>query len=108
MIINWLIHAAILMLCAYIIPGIHVAGFGSALIACALIGVINMFVKPLFVILTLPITILTLGLFLLLINSIMFYFAGSLITGFQVDGFIPAILGSLVYSILGGALASRS
>jgi putative membrane protein len=105
--INWLVGAVVLMLCAYFIPGIHVAGFGSALIACALIGLINLVVRPLFVLLTLPLTIVTLGLFLFVINALMFYFAGSIISGFQVDGAAPALLGSLVYSVVGSVLATR-
>lgn len=107
MIIKWLIHAAVLLGCAYLIPGIHVDGFVTALIAVVVIGAINMVVRPIFTILTIPITILTLGLFLLFINAIMFYFAGQLLAGFRVDGPIPAILGSLVYSFVATLLSPR-
>lgn len=107
MIIKWLIHAAVLLGCAYFVPGIHVDGLVAALIAVVVIGTINMLVRPVFVILTIPITILTLGLFLLFINAIMFYFAGQLLAGFRVDGAIPAILGSLIYSVVATALTPR-
>lgn len=107
MFISWLVNSCILLLSSAVIPGIHVASLWSALGAVLVIGLINLFVRPIFTILTLPITILTLGIFYFFINAIMFYFAGQLIDGFRVDGALPAILGSLMYSLLSGFFESR-
>jgi putative membrane protein len=107
MIIRWLINAVVLLGCAYLIPGIHVDGFVTALIAVVVIGAINMVVRPIFMILTIPITIVTLGLFLFVINALMFYFAGSILAGFRVDGALAAFLGSLVYSVAGTMLTPK-
>lgn len=106
--IAWLINSCILLLCAAIIPGIHISSLWAALGAVFLIGLINTIVKPIFILLTLPITIVTLGLFLFAINSIMFYFAGQIIDGFKVDGAMAAIFGSILYSVLRGLFETRS
>jgi len=90
---------------AYILPGITVASFGSALIAALVLGLLNTLVKPVLILLTLPITIITLGLFLLVLNALVFWFAGSVLKGFQVSGFWWAVLGALVYSIVSGLLS---
>ena len=74
---------------------------GSALVAAAVIGLLNMLVRPVLVLLTLPVTVLTLGLFLLVINALVFWMAGSILAGFAVAGFGAALLGALVYSLLG-------
>lgn len=106
----WILNAVALLIVAYILPGISVASFGSALIAALVLGLLNTLVKPVLVVLTLPITIVTLGLFLLVLNALVFWFAGSILKGFQVDGFGWALLGALIYSIvaslLSGLLAS--
>lgn len=98
----WILNAVALLIVAYILPGITVASFGSALIAALVLGLLNMLVKPVLVLLTLPITIVTLGLFLLVLNALLFWFAGSILKGFQVDGFGWALLGALIYSIVTG------
>ncbi len=102
----WILNAVALLIVAYILPGITVASFGSALIAALVLGLLNTLVKPVLILLTLPITVVTLGLFLLVLNALVFWFAGSILKGFQVDGFWWAVLGALVYSIVSGALAS--
>jgi len=83
----WILNAVALLVVAYILPGIHVASFGSALIAALVLGLLNTIVKPILTVLTLPITIVTLGLFLLVLNALVFWFAGSVLKGFQVEGF---------------------
>ena len=101
----WLLNAIALLVVAYILPGISVASFGSALIAALVLGLLNTLVKPVLVLLTLPITVVTLGLFLLVINALVFWFVGSVLKGFQVDGFWWAFLGALIYSIIASLLA---
>lgn len=101
----WILNAIALLIVAYILPGITVASFGSALIAALVLGLLNTLVKPVLVILTLPITVVTLGLFLLVLNALVFWFAGSILKGFQVDGFWWALLGALIYSIIASLLS---
>ncbi|MBX6317094.1 phage holin family protein [Pigmentiphaga sp.] len=102
----WLLNAVALLVVAYLLPGITVASFGSALIAALVLGLLNSLVKPVLVILTLPITIVTLGLFLLVLNALLFWFAGSILKGFQVSGFWWAVIGALLYSLISGLLSS--
>jgi putative membrane protein len=90
---------------AYVLPGITVASFGSALIAALVLGLLNALVKPVLILLTLPITVVTLGLFLLVLNALVFWFAGSILKGFQVNGFWWALIGAIVYSIVSGLLS---
>ena len=94
-----LITALGLLLAAYLIPGIEVSGFYIALIAAVILGLLNLIVRPIILLFTLPINILTLGLFTFVINAFMFWFAASFIDGFNVDGFLPALLGSLLVSL---------
>ncbi|GAA0779738.1 phage holin family protein [Castellaniella ginsengisoli] len=101
----WILNAVALLVVAYILPGITVASFGSALIAALVLGLLNAVVKPLLILLTLPLTIVTLGLFLLVLNALVFWFAGSILKGFQVDGFWWAVIGAIVYSLVSTALA---
>ena len=100
-IVRWLLLAAALLLVARIYPGVVVASFGSAMIAAFVIGLFNTLLRPILVLLTLPVTILTLGLFLFVINALMFYFAASVLQGFHVTGFVAALIGSLLYSLCG-------
>ncbi|MGF7184713.1 putative membrane protein [Desulfitispora alkaliphila] len=100
LLIRWGINALSLILTAYIIEGITVAGFGSALIAVLVLGIVNALIRPLVFLLTLPITILTLGLFTFVINATMLYMVGSAVVGFEVSGFVPAILGTIVMSVI--------
>lgn len=102
----WILNAVALLVVAYILPGIVVANFWSAMWAALVLGLINMLVKPLFVLLTLPITIVTVGLFLFVINALMFWLAGSILKGFQVNGFWWAVGGALLYSLISGFLTN--
>jgi putative membrane protein len=104
-ILVWILNAVALLIVAYILPGINVASFGSALIAALVLGLLNTLVKPLLILLTLPITVVTLGLFLLVINALVFWFAGSILKGFQVNGFWWAVIGAIVYSLVSGLLS---
>lgn len=102
----WVINALALFLVAYLLHGIHLNGFGSALIAALVLGLVNTLVRPILVILTLPVTILTLGLFIFIINALLFLFVGNLLAGFHVDTFSAALLGSLLYSVISWLLSS--
>jgi putative membrane protein len=101
-----LLVAFVLLLVAEFIPGIRVDGFYPALIAAVIMGLLNLFVKPIIFILTLPINILTLGLFTFVINASLFWFAGTFIKGFSVENFWSALAGSIIVS-LASALASK-
>ncbi|MDA7418360.1 phage holin family protein [Xenophilus arseniciresistens] len=100
LIIQWLLSALALLAVTYLYSGVRVDSFTSALIAAAVIGLLNMVVRPILVVLTLPVTVVTLGLFLFVINALMFWSASGLLGGFHVDGFWAALLGSLIYSLL--------
>lgn len=101
LIVRWFLLAAALLLVANVYPGVSVQSFGSALIAAFVLGLFNALVRPLLVLLTLPVTLLTLGLFLFVINALMFWSAASVLDGFAVTGFGAALLGSLIYSLCG-------
>ncbi len=100
LLINWLVSAIVIILAAYILPGVHVANFATALIVAVVLGILNMFIKPILILLTLPITILTLGLFTFVINALLILFTSRLISGFQVDGFWWALLYGIVISLI--------
>ena len=100
-IVRWLLLAAALLLVAQVYAGVSVASFSSALIAALVLGLFNTLVRPLLVLLTLPVTLLTLGLFLFVINALMFWAAASVLDGFNVAGFGAALIGSLLYSLCG-------
>ncbi|MDA0188949.1 MAG: phage holin family protein [Proteobacteria bacterium] len=106
LILLWLLNAIALLAVAYLLPAIHVASFGAALVAALLLGLINAVLRPLLIVLTLPATLLTLGLFILVINGLLFWLAGSLIEGFVVSGFWPAVFGSVLYSVISWALSA--
>lgn len=106
LILAWILNALALLAVAYFVPDIHVANFLTALIAALVIGLVNMLIKPILVILTLPITILTLGLFILVINGLLFYGVGHWLQGFEVKTIVAGIIGALVYSILSWLLAA--
>ncbi len=95
-----LVTALALLLVARFIPGIVVESVYVAIIAAVILGLLNLIVKPILIVFTLPVTILTLGLFIFIINAGLFWFAASFIEGFSVDGFLVAILGSLCVSII--------
>lgn len=105
LILLWCCNALALLAVAYLLPGIRVDGFGSALIAALVLGLINTLVRPLLILLTLPATVLTMGLFILVINGLLFWFAGSVLRGFEVSGFWVGVLGALLYSIISYVLS---
>lgn len=101
LLIRWLLSAVALLAVTYLYSsGVQVSSFTSALIAAAVIGLLNMVVRPVLVVLTLPVTIVTFGLFLFVINALMFWAASGLLEGFVVKGFVAALIGSLIYSLL--------
>jgi putative membrane protein len=97
---RWLVNAAALLLVAYLYPGVHVESFGAALVAVLVLGLVNAILRPLLVILTLPVTLLTLGLFLFVINALMFWLVAEVVQGFGVTGFVGALIGSILYSVI--------
>ncbi len=102
----WIINAASLFLVGSLISGIHLGGFGAAMIAALVLGLVNTLIRPILVILTLPVTLLTLGLFIFVINALLFLFVGNLLQGFVVQGFGAALLGSILYSVISWILSS--
>lgn len=101
LIAKWLLSATALLFVAQIYDGVTVTSFTAALGAAFVIGLLNLFIRPILVLLTLPVTVLTLGLFLFIINALMFWWAASVLDDFQVNGFGAALVGSLIYSGLG-------
>jgi len=102
----WLINALALMAVAYLLPGIAVASFVTALVAALVLGLVNAVIRPVLLLLTLPATLLTLGLFIFVINGLLFWFVGSFIEGFVVSGFWWGIAGAIAYSIVSWALSA--
>jgi putative membrane protein len=105
-ILHWIVSALAVMLVAYVVPGIHVDGFTSALIAAVMLAVVNILIRPIIELLSLPVTILTLGLFGWIINAAMFGLAAYVVPGFSVDGFLPALIGSALLAIVTGLLGA--
>ena len=97
---RWLLNAAALLLVAYLYPGVAVETFFAALIAALVLGLVNAVVRPILVLLTLPVTILTLGLFLFVINALLFWLVAEIVQGFRVTGFGAALVGSILYSLI--------
>jgi len=106
LLVVWLINAVALIAVAYLMPGIAVSSFGAALVAALVLGLVNAFVRPVLVLLTLPVTILTLGLFIFVLNGLLFWMVGSWLQGFEVAGFWPAVFGAIVFSIISWALSA--
>ncbi|HKC14989.1 MAG TPA: phage holin family protein [Patescibacteria group bacterium] len=104
LLINWIVSALAILASAYLLPGVHVASFTAALVAAVVLGIINAVLKPILLILTLPINILTLGLFTLVINAVVILLAANLVPGFNVDGFWWALIFSVVLSIINSFL----
>jgi len=98
LILIWIFNAIALLAVAYLLPGIRVDGFISALIAALILGLINTLLRPFLILLTLPVTVLSLGLFILVINGLLFWFAGSVLKGFEVNSFWAGMVGALLYS----------
>ena len=102
----WILNALALLTVANFVPGIHLDGFADAMIAAFFLGLVNTLIRPLLLLLTLPVTLLTLGLFIFVINALLFQLAGYLVDGFNVGGFWPALFGSVVYSVISWALSA--
>jgi putative membrane protein len=102
----WILNALALLAVAYLLPSIQVSSFGSALIAALVLGLINTLIRPLLALLTLPITVITLGLFYLVLNGLLFWLASTLLPGFHVNGFIAAVLGAILYGLIAWALSA--
>ncbi len=106
LLLKWLLSATALLLVAYLYSGVEVRSFSGALMAALVIGLLNTIVRPVLVLLTLPITLVTLGLFLFVINALMFWAASGVLSDFHVRGFGAALLGSLLYSVIGLVIES--
>ena len=106
LLVVWLINAIALIAVAYLMPGIAISSFGAALVAALVLGLVNAFVRPILVLLTLPVTILTLGLFIFVLNGLLFWMVGAWLQGFEVAGFWPAVFGAIVFSIISWALSA--
>lgn len=104
-ILVWLANAAALFALPYIFTSIHVSSFGAALVAALVLGFVNALIRPVLLLLTLPVTVLTLGLFIFVINGLLFWAVGSWLDGFRVDGFWAGMFGAIVYSVISWALS---
>jgi len=103
----WILNAIALWLVAQILPGVHVLKWWpDALIAVLVLGLVNTLIRPILIVLTLPVTIVTLGLFLFILNALLFYAVGSILKGFEVDSFWWAFAGAVLYSLFSWALSS--
>ena len=106
LLVKWLLSASALLFVAYVYEGVEVRGYGAALLAALVIGLLNTVVRPVLVVLTLPVTVVTLGLFLFIINALMFWAAAWVLDGFMVRDFVAALVGSLIYSLIGIVIES--
>ena len=102
----WIVNALALLALPYVVPSVQIAGFGTALLVAVVLGLINALLKPLLVLLTLPVTLLTLGLFIFDINALLFQLTGHLVDGFHVGGFWSALVGSIAYSLISWLLSA--
>ena len=106
LLIAWLINTAALLAVPYLMNSIRVDDVGTALVAALILGLVNALIRPVLVLLTLPVTLLTLGLFIFIINGLLFWMVSSMVSGFHVTGFWAAVGGALLYSIFSWALSS--
>jgi putative membrane protein len=102
----WLINTLALIAVAYLMPSIQVSSFGAALLAALVLGLVNAVVRPVLVLLTLPVTILTLGLFIFVLNGLLFWMVGAWLEGFQVGGFWSAVIGAILFSLVSWLLSA--
>lgn len=106
LIINTLITAVALLIAAQFVPGFTITQFSTAVIAAIVLGLVNAIIRPIMLLLTLPVNIVTLGLFTLIVNALMFLLAASIVSGFAITGLIPALIGSIVVSLVSSLLGS--
>jgi putative membrane protein len=102
----WLVNAAALIAVAYLLPGISVSSFLTALIAALVLGLVNAVIRPLLILLTLPATIVTLGAFIFILNGLLFWMVGTFVEGFTVAGFWSAFFGAIIFSIVSWLLSA--
>ena len=102
----WLINTLALIAVAYLMSSITVSSFTSALVAALILGLVNAVIRPILVLLTLPVTVLTLGLFIFVINGLLFWFVGSFVQGFVVQGFWAGLIGSILFSLVSWVLSA--
>jgi putative membrane protein len=102
----WLVNTVALVLVAYLMPSVAISSAGAALIAALVLGLVNAVIRPLLVLLTLPVTLLTLGLFIFVLNGLLFWAVGSLVPGFHVAGFWSGVLGAIVFSVISWLLSA--
>ena len=106
LLLAWIINAATLLAIPYVIPGVTLDTFLTALLTALVLGLVNAVIRPILVLLTLPATLLTLGLFILVINALLFWFVASFIEGFRVGGFWSAVFGAIVYALISWAASA--
>jgi putative membrane protein len=106
LLIVWLINALALLALPYVVPSVQVDSIYTALIAALLLGLVNTLIRPVLLLLTLPVTVLTLGLFVFVINGLLFWFVASFVKGFTVGGFWSAVLGAIVYALVSWAASA--
>ena len=106
LLVVWLINALALMAVAYLVPSISVSSFGAALVAALALGLVNAVVRPVLALLTLPVTVLTLGLFIFVLNGLLFWGVASVLEGFHVGGFWPGVFGAIVFSLVSWLLSA--
>jgi putative membrane protein len=106
LLLTWLINAAALMALPYLMHSVTVDNIGAALVAALVLGLVNTLIRPALVVLTLPVTLLSLGLFILVINALLFWLVSSLVAGFHVAGFGSAFLAAILYSVISWALST--
>jgi putative membrane protein len=106
LLLTWLINAAALMALPYLMHSVTVTSVGAALVAALVLGLVNTLIRPVLVLLTLPVTLVSLGLFILVINAFLFWLVAQLVAGFHVAGFGSAFLAAILYSIISWALST--
>jgi putative membrane protein len=106
LLVVWLINTAALIAVAYLMPSVTISSFASALVAALVLGFLNAIVRPILVLLTLPVTVLTLGLFIFVINGLLFWAVSAFVPGFHVAGFWSAVLGAIVFSLVSWLLSA--
>jgi putative membrane protein len=106
LLVVWLINAAALLALPYIVPSIQVDTFMTALVAALILALVNTLIRPLLVVLTFPVTVVTLGLFIFVINGLLFWMVASFVDGFRVAGFWSAVLGAIVYALISWAVSA--
>jgi putative membrane protein len=106
LLLRWAMNAGALLLIANYVPGMGVSGFYAALVVILVLGLVNALIRPIVIFLTLPVNILTLGLFTFVINALMFWFVSTVVKGFEIEGFVPAFIGALLLTLVSWVVGS--